>query len=178
MRPHFGKMLRRWRPRFGLRALLIVLTLGCIWLACVVGRWHREKEALRLIERQQSFIAAIAHFDGSADMISEPAALPLFATVTGFHYVAHQVKFDETLERLRNVRSVTFSGGPPSSADFRHMANLQRRFPHVSINYMAHLSGGSLLLKESIQQYEAARAEFEAAVAKARQTDAQTDLSQ
>jgi hypothetical protein len=44
-----GSILRRLRPRFRLRTLLVLTTLVCVWLGISMERKYREERAIRII---------------------------------------------------------------------------------------------------------------------------------
>ena len=62
---------RRWL-RFGLRTLLILLTVGCVWLAIVFNQCRRQLRAVEAIEQAGGLVGFDYQFDAGKKAVPSP----------------------------------------------------------------------------------------------------------
>lgn len=143
MRRHFGKILGRWRPRFGLRGLFLLLTVVCVGLGSGVSRWRREVAAIREIHTRgyPDFVAR--DLWGVEREISDHSDLRPWETVVRTDHTCVEIeRLDAVLSGLPNTRNIGFER-PKTAADYRKLIAVQQKYPQVDIkwelcSYMPH----------------------------------------
>ena len=121
---------RRW-AQFSLGTMFIVVTVFCVWLAVLVNRAHRQREAVAAIEQ----LGGIVGYD-------EPA-LPNWLQKLGGDAFVHVVDVnlfkcpvtdDELacLEGLPHTRFLSLGDTPISDGAIRHIAGLPLRRLYLS----------------------------------------------
>jgi hypothetical protein len=72
---------RRWL-RFGLRTLLVLLTVGCVWLAIVFNQCRRQRRAVEAIENAGGLVGFDYQFDAGKKDVPSPGP-PWLRTIVG-----------------------------------------------------------------------------------------------
>ncbi len=131
MGPKFGNMVRRWRPRFGLRAVFIVLTVVCVFLGTEVQRWRREVQALRELESQGAYVAYTRWF-GIRRQMDDFGSLWLFESVTSVSF-QHATDCGEMLAEFAELEVAAFDVDTFNDEELRVLYATQERLPHVFV---------------------------------------------
>lgn len=112
---------RRWRTKFSLRALLVVLTALCIWLGVIANRARRQEEALKAIQAADGivyFSYQLAPVDADPDRFylvdnAAPLAPPWLRRMVGEDY-------------FRTVTTVELNNRNLTQADLAQLEKLPR----------------------------------------------------
>ncbi len=132
MGPKFGNMVRRWRPRFGLRAVFIVLTVVCVFLGTEVQRWQREVRALRVLESRGAYVAYTRWF-GTKRRMDDLGSLRVFESVTSVSIQHAAADCGETLAEFAELEVVAFDVDTFNDEELRVLYATQERLPHVFV---------------------------------------------
>lgn len=134
---NIGNLLWRFRPRFGLRALLLAVTLLCLWLGHVVERWRAEVAALRELYDAEGLRGQLVQdWWGEqrriveADELSFADSVVEIKTLAGFD--GDLTKILLSFPRLRLLQTYQ---KPTTASDYRFLTRLQRQHPAVDIRY-------------------------------------------
>lgn len=131
----FGNLLWQFRPRFGLRALLLAVTLVCLWLGHVVERWRAEVAALREIHIGGLSKAFARGWWGEEREIAGPEDLRPWETVVRTDFTVVKIdRLDAVLSRLPNTKNIGFSPAH-TVAEYHTLIDLQRKYMAVDINW-------------------------------------------
>jgi hypothetical protein len=130
-----GNMLWRFRPRFGLRALFLAVTLVCLFLGHEVERWRGEVDALREIHFR-GFSAAFAYgWWGEEREISGPEDLRAWESVVRTDHTCVKIdRLESVLSRLPNTRNIGFDRAN-TAEEYRTLIDLQHKYKDVDINW-------------------------------------------
>lgn len=140
MKRKLGNILWRLRPRFGLRALLLAVTLICLWLGHEAERLRTESAALREVSSPRAMLVRRMYF--FERRITSEAELRFFDTTIGVMGCIPYSDVESVARRLPNVRWIT-NLETPLAADYRLMTALQRKHPSIDFNVIGlRLSGG------------------------------------
>lgn len=130
-----GNILRRFRPQFGLRTLLLAVTLFCVRLGHVVERWRGEVAALREIHIGDFSKAFARGWWGEEREIAGPDDLQPWETVVRTDFTTVKIdRLDAVLSRLPNARNIGFEHAH-TVAEYRALIDLQRKYQNVDINW-------------------------------------------
>lgn len=135
MRPDFGKMLCRWRPRFGLRTMLVAIAILCAVLANEVRVWHADVVALRLLMEHKHASAIVSSFGLFHCEVSDTEQLWPLRNVTWIRVGCLDLT-ERPLSEFPRLRGVTVSGLRTNPAHWELATNLQRRHPDLDVGVM------------------------------------------
>lgn len=134
MRRHFGKILYRWRPRFGLRGLFLLLTVTCVWLAAKAEQWRGESAALSEVIACGASEVTVQSWRGHERLISTAGELRAWERVVkisdGYYLPIDRLEF--VLSRLPNIHGVRCYHAQ-TAADYRTLTAVQRKHADVDI---------------------------------------------
>ncbi len=131
----FGNLLRRCRPRFGLRTLLLAVTVLCVWLAAEVERWRGEVAALREIHYAGFSTAYVRAWWGEEREVAGPGDLRPWETVVRTdHTVVDIDRLESILLKLPNTRNIGFDRAN-TAEEYRTLIDLQHKYKNVDINW-------------------------------------------
>jgi hypothetical protein len=132
MRPHFGKMLWRWRPRFGLKLLFLVMTSVCVFLGTEVQRWRRESQALTSLRQQGAHAAIVSRF-GERMQLDDARSPWLFDSIKAVHFDPVRRYADE-LADLRRLEVVGYGLDSLNDEDLEMLLDTQTKLPGVFVD--------------------------------------------
>jgi Leucine-rich repeat (LRR) protein len=162
---HSAKM-RRFLPRFTLRALLVVVTLTAVWLAIQTNRARTQAEAVKKVQELGGVVGFDYEYDKDDRKITgaEPAAPRWLRNAIGEDYFRKVVAVDFTIaihnmrnpsaidftaralaaiDDLPDLRILEFSDNPKiDDASLAHLAHLSRL--RILYLYRTHVTGAGL----------------------------------
>lgn len=131
MRPHFGMMLWRWRPRFGLRAMFLALTVVCVLLGVEGVRYYRESRALRALQSRGWYAATTRWFgrERHYSMFNDVRLWP-FEQVTKIG-VSNPIEYADLMTEFAGLEYVWIDFDVFEAAEFQRLCDMQRAYPKI-----------------------------------------------